>query len=154
VERTVELPTPQASTALGHALAAQLFPGAVLALIGPLGAGKTHLTAALAEGLGIAHGVSSPTFVLQQEYYGRLTVYHLDVYRLPSPQAFVDLGFQECFEGEGVCILEWADRVLDLLPADHLQIVLQATGENSRRATLRATGPRHARVLTDLSFPD
>ncbi|MFQ3593293.1 MAG: tRNA (adenosine(37)-N6)-threonylcarbamoyltransferase complex ATPase subunit type 1 TsaE [Gemmataceae bacterium] len=150
---TLELPTPQATTALGHTLAARLFPGAVLALIGQLGAGKTHLTAALAEGLGIAHGVTSPTFVLQQEYHGRLIVHHFDVYRLPSSQSFADLGVHEYLEGEDVCIIEWADRVQDQLPADRLEILLETTGETSRRATLTATGPRHQILLTPLCLP-
>jgi tRNA threonylcarbamoyladenosine biosynthesis protein TsaE len=149
----IELPTPQATAALGHALAARLFPGAVVALIGQLGAGKTHLTAAIAEGLGIPRGVSSPTFVLQQEYHGRLIVYHFDVYRLPTSQAFADLGASEFLEGEGISIVEWADRVREHLPEDRLEIALEATGETARRATLTATGPRHVTLLENLVLP-
>src|SRR5438067_5340354 len=95
--------------ALGHGLGGALFDGAVVALIGPLGAGKTHLVRAVAEGLGIADSrvVSSPTFVLIQEYNARLPIYHFDAYRLRGPGDFLDLGVHEYFEGRGVCLVEW-----------------------------------------------
>src|SRR6266576_4059012 len=99
--------------AFGQRLAGLLFPGAVVALIGQLGAGKTHLVRAIAEGLGIADSrvVSSPTFVLIQEYEARLPIYHFDAYRLRTEVEFIDLGIHEYFEGNGVCLVEWADRV-------------------------------------------
>src|SRR5258705_4646967 len=88
---------------LGRALAAALFPGAVVALIGPLGAGKTHLVRAIAEGLGADPAqVTSPTFVLIQEYEGRLPIYHFDAYRLKNEAEFADLGVHEYFHGSGV----------------------------------------------------
>jgi tRNA threonylcarbamoyladenosine biosynthesis protein TsaE len=149
----VELANEEATTALGHALAARLFAGAVLGLIGGLGAGKTHLTRAIAHGLGIPHGVSSPTFVLMQEYHGNLCIYHFDAYRLPHPQAFADLGAAEFLEGDGVCIVEWADLVREQLPDDRLEISLQPIHETARRATLLATGPRHAALLETLPLP-
>src|SRR5947207_12209432 len=93
----LDLPTPAATAAFGHRLAGQLFPGAVVALVGPLGAGKTQLVRAVAEGLGIAdsRAVSSPTFVLIQEYDARLPIYHFDAYRLRGPAEFFDLGAHE-----------------------------------------------------------
>src|SRR5947209_17822781 len=102
-----------ATEAFGRRLAALLFPNAVVSLIGPLGAGKTHLVRAVAEGLGIRDTrlVSSPTFVLIQEYPARLPIYHFDAYRLPSSAEFAELGVNEYFEGDGVCLVEWADRV-------------------------------------------
>ena len=128
------LPDPAATTALGHRLAERLFPGAVVALVGPLGAGKTHLVRAVAEGLGIAdrRTVSSPTFVLIQEYPARLPVYHFDAYRLRSPEEFADLGVHEYFAGDGVCFVEWADRVQVCLPPEHLRIELQVRSEERR----------------------
>src|ERR671939_231184 len=101
----------------GRRLAAVLFPGAVVGLVGPLGAGKTHLVRAIATGLGIANPsvVSSPTFVLIQEYDARLPIYHFDTYRLPDEAAFADLGAHEYFEGTGVCLVEWADKVPHML---------------------------------------
>src|SRR4051794_39907882 len=98
--RVIELPDLAATEAFGRALAALLFPGAVVALVGPLGAGKTHLTRAVAEGLGVADGrlVTSPTFVLIQEYAGRLPIFHFDAYRLRGEAEFDDLGTQEYYE--------------------------------------------------------
>src|ERR1700722_3758959 len=92
-----------ATAAFGRRLAAALFPGAVVALIGQLGAGKTHLTRSIAEALGAdPRAVSSPTFVLIQEYAARLPIYHFDAYRLRGPDEFAELGTEEYFQGDGV----------------------------------------------------
>src|SRR6266478_4915648 len=108
---TIDIPDLDATMSFGRRLAERLFPGAVIALVGPLGAGKTHLVRAVAEGLGIADSrvVSSPTFVLIQEYDARLPIYHFDAYRLRSAAEFAELGVNEYFEGDGVCLVEWAD---------------------------------------------
>jgi tRNA threonylcarbamoyladenosine biosynthesis protein TsaE len=148
---TTDVDDLAATTALGRELGALLFPGAVVALVGPLGAGKTHLVRAVAEGLG-ADGrvVSSPTFVLIQEYDARLPVYHFDAYRLRDPGEFLDLGAHEYFEGDGVCLVEWADRVTACLPAERLHIALEITGETSRLLTFEARGERYADLLRRL----
>ncbi len=120
-----------------------------MALIGELGAGKTHLARAIAEGLGIADSrvVTSPTFVLVQEYAARLPIYHFDAYRLHNQAEFADLGVHEYFESGGVCLVEWADRVPDCLPAEHLRIDLHITGETSRRAEIAAIGSAYERLV-------
>jgi tRNA threonylcarbamoyladenosine biosynthesis protein TsaE len=140
------------TTALGHKLASALFPGAVIALVGPLGAGKTYLVRAIAEGLGVKHSraVTSPTFVLIQEYEARLPIYHFDVYRLRSPKDFADLGVHEYFGGRGVSLVEWADRVEECLPAEHLRITMAVTGESTRRVLLEALGEAHGRLLAKI----
>jgi tRNA threonylcarbamoyladenosine biosynthesis protein TsaE len=145
---TVDLPDLAATEALGRRLGALLFPGAVVALVGPLGAGKTHLARAIALGAGVPDGrvVTSPTFVLIQEYRGRLPVYHFDAYRLRGEGEFFDLGAHEYLEGDGVCLVEWADRVPGCLPSDHLRVTLEVTGESSRRATFEARGPAHGQI--------
>lgn len=145
-----DVPDLAGTESFGRALGARLFPGAVIALIGPLGAGKTHLVRAIAEGLGIADSrvVSSPTFVLIQEYDARLPIYHFDAYRLPSAREFRDLGTHEYFAGDGVCLVEWADRVESCLPATHLRIRLEIQGETARRLYVEARGERHAALLT------
>lgn len=150
--RSFELGDPLATQAFGHQLGALLFPGAIVALIGPLGAGKTFLTRAIAEGVGIAdsRAVSSPTFVLIQEYAARLPIYHFDAYRLKNPAEFFDLGAHEYLEGDGVCLIEWADRVESLLPPERLTVALEATGETTRRATLSASGTRYESLLQGL----
>jgi tRNA threonylcarbamoyladenosine biosynthesis protein TsaE len=146
---TVDLPDLAATNALGRRLAGLLFPGAVVALVGPLGAGKTHLIRAVAEGLGISDSrfVSSPTFVLIQEYHARLPIYHFDAYRLTGPAEFLDLGPSEYFEGPGVCLVEWADQVEECLPAEYLRVTLQVIGETSRRLTLEARGEPYEKVV-------
>ena len=148
----IELPDPAATEALGRRLGELLFPGAVVALVGPLGAGKTHLTRAVAEGLGLAdaRAVSSPTFVLIQEYRARLPVYHFDAYRLTAEAEFLDLGAHEYFAGDGVCLVEWADRVPGALPADRLEVRLEVTGPASRRATVTGRGPPYEMLVEAL----
>ena len=147
-----ELKDLSATETLGRHLADLLFPGAVLALVGPLGAGKTHLVRAIAKGLGIAdsRAVSSPTFVLIQEYDARLPIYHFDAYRLRTEADFFDLGAHEYFEGQGVCLVEWADRVPGCLPREHLTVRLEITGETSRRAVVEGTGERWENVVRAL----
>ena len=128
---------------LGAALAAELSPGAVVALFGTLGAGKTRLVQAIATVLGVpADEATSPTFVLINEYHGRLPIYHFDAYRLRDDDEFLELGPDEYFEGDGVTFVEWADRVQRCLPAERLEIECEAIGETARRFTLRGTTPR------------
>ncbi len=150
--RTIDLPDLAATEAFGRRLGGLLFPGAVVALIGPLGAGKTHLVRAVAAGLGVPDPrvVTSPTFVLIQEYAGRLPVYHFDAYRLRGENDFSDLGAHEYFEGEGVCLVEWADRVARVLPAQRLRVELAVVGETARRATVEAVGERDEAVVRAL----
>jgi tRNA threonylcarbamoyladenosine biosynthesis protein TsaE len=147
--RQIELADLEATVRLGHALGRVLFPGVIVGLVGPLGAGKTQLVRAIAEGLEIPNSrvISSPTFVLIQEYRGRLPIYHFDAYRLGSEREFMDLGVNEYFQGEGVSLVEWADRVPGCLPAERLVIDLEVTGNTSRTARLEATGDRYAEVL-------
>ena len=145
----IELPDLAATEAFGRRLGAALFPGTVVALIGPLGAGKTHLVAAIAEGLGVRdrRQVASPTFGLIHEYPARLPIYHFDAYRLKNLAEFQDLGVHEYFEGQGVCLIEWADKVAPCLPEEYLRIEIDITGKTSRRLHLSASGDRHAALI-------
>jgi tRNA threonylcarbamoyladenosine biosynthesis protein TsaE len=148
----IDLPDLAATTAFGRRLGRLLFPGAVVALIGPLGAGKTHLVRAIAEGLNIPESrtVNSPTFVLIQEYQARLPIYHFDAYRLKSEADFLDLGAHEYFAGGGVCLVEWADRVASCLPPDHLRIELRIRGETARRVEIAALGEQYQALIQSL----
>jgi len=139
--------------AFGRRLAAHLFGGVVIALVGPLGAGKTHLVRAVAEGLGLVNSrvVSSPTFVLIQEYSGRLPIYHFDAYRLKHSGEFLELGVHEYFEGKGVCLVEWADRVEDVMPQEHLRIALEIIGETARRIAVEGRGARYQELVESIS---
>ena len=116
--------------ALGHRIAEAAEPGDVVALIGDLGTGKTALTKYIAEGLGIKGDISSPTFTIVKEYRsGRLPLYHFDVYRLGSGDELIDIGAEEMLDGDGLCVIEWADIVADVLPEYALAIRLDY-GEN------------------------
>lgn len=146
------IPNLIATETFGRQLGAALFPGAVIALNGPLGAGKTHLTRAIAEGLDVRNpaAVNSPTFVLIQEYPARLPVYHFDAYRLSGSREFLDLGSDEYLHGDGVCIIEWAEKVESALPVDQIQIEIRVLSPDERRFGIRATGPRSEAVLAAL----
>jgi tRNA threonylcarbamoyladenosine biosynthesis protein TsaE len=137
-----------ATSRLGHALAAALRAGDVIALNGQLGAGKTRLVQAIADALGYGNQmVNSPTFVLIQEYDGPLPLYHVDAYRLSDSDEFLDIGGDEVLQGDRACLVEWADRIADVLPRDHLRIDITVTGETSRRLVLTAGGERSAELL-------
>ena len=139
----VELASEKDTARLGRALADLVEPGMVIGLVGPLGAGKTRLVRAIAEALGVDPGaISSPTFVLIQEYDGRLPVYHFDAYRLPTPEAFEDLGVADYWDSGGVSLVEWADRVRELLPDDCWTITLCPTGPSARSVRIDLP-PRH-----------
>ncbi len=144
--------TSEAETeGLAGKLAAVLEPGTVVALVGNLGTGKTRLVRALCEALGVdRREVASPTFVLVHEYEGRLPVYHFDIYRLRQASDFLDLGADEYLNSDGICLIEWADRVAALLPEDHLRVQIVATGETTREFCFTATGPKSLRILLRL----
>ncbi|GHT14755.1 tRNA (adenosine(37)-N6)-threonylcarbamoyltransferase complex ATPase subunit type 1 TsaE [Planctomycetales bacterium] len=126
---------------LGKILAEHLPVGSVVALIGTLGAGKTTLVQAVAQHLGIGSDtVSSPTFVLLHEYDGDTPIYHFDAYRLENEAAFLQLGPDEYFEGDGITFVEWSDKFPSVLPESHLEIRIDVLGETQRRFTLTDRG--------------
>lgn len=149
---TILLADLAATQAFGRRLGQLMWPGSAVGLIGILGAGKTHLTRAIAEGLGIADSrvVNSPTFVLVQEYAARLPIYHFDAYRLKTETEFADLGVHEYFDSDGVCLVEWADRVPGCLPHEHLRVMLTITGETSRLALVEGRGKRYENLVGEL----
>ena len=127
--------------ALGAEVAAGLRGGEVVALVGGLGAGKTHFTKGLAAALGHVGEVTSPTFALVQEYRGgRLPVFHLDFYRLESAGELLGIGWDEMLDEEGVIVAEWGDRFPDMLPEDAKWLKFEIQPDGSRRVT-EATGP-------------
>ena len=122
--------------ALGERLGGRLGGGDVVACIGPLGAGKTCFLQGLARGLGVMTGVTSPTFVLVNQYRGRLPVYHVDAYRTGSLTELVDLGLEEMLNGEGVTVVEWADKLLPLLPPRTVTVTIAGLGDEPRQIEL------------------
>jgi tRNA threonylcarbamoyladenosine biosynthesis protein TsaE len=137
---------------LGEALAGELAPGVVVALVGNLGAGKTRFVRAVALALGVdRQEINSPTFVLIHEYEGRIPVYHFDAYRLHDVRGFIDLGALDYFGSDGVCLVEWADRVASTLPVDHLRIEITTRGATEREFRFRGGGPVSARIVEALA---
>jgi len=133
---------------VGRVLGKSLKPGDIVALSGPLGAGKTLLTKGIADGLGVDPSrVTSPTFNLIHEYSGRLTLFHLDAYRLLGEHDLEVMGIDEIFFGDGVCVVEWADRVSGILPTDRLDVEIEIADASSRQMIFRPYGPRHTDLL-------
>lgn len=137
---------------LGLALGALLFDGAVVALNGPLGAGKTRLVQAVAEARGHdPREVVSPTFTLIQEYRGARPVYHFDAYRLRDDDEFLNLGPDEYFYASGVSLVEWAERVAGCLPAEYLEIVSRPTAPTVREFTISGHGDAYSAIEPELA---
>ena len=129
-KKVVYIKNEQETRSFGKKLAAELAPGIVIALTGDLGTGKTALTKSIAEGLGITEVITSPTFNIVKEYYsGRIPMYHFDVYRIGDIDEMYELGYEEYFYGNGVCIVEWADLIEDIIPEDAIRIDIDY-GEN------------------------
>ena len=123
--------------ALGEKLAGRLQPGDVLLLEGDLGAGKSELTRGIAKGLGVTETVTSPSFTILNVYEsGRCPLYHFDWYRLESSEELYELGMDEYLGGDGIAVVEWAERCPDAVPEDCIRIRLEATGEETRRITV------------------
>lgn len=141
----------RATEQFGAALAAVLPAGTVIALCGTLGAGKTRLVQAIAAAYGVPkEEIVSPTFVLCHEYHGTRTVYHLDAYRLKNEGELYELGIEELFASDAIVIIEWADRVADALPAEHLRIEIEVVGQTERRFLVTAVGGRFGSVVSML----
>src|SRR5216683_8140082 len=123
---------PEETEGAGERLGHTLGPGDVVALVGELGAGKTCFIQGLARGLGVTVHATSPTFVLINEYRGRVPVHHVDAYRTESLTELLDLGLDELFSGDGVTVVEWADKLLPLLPARAIHVHIEGVGDEPR----------------------
>jgi tRNA threonylcarbamoyladenosine biosynthesis protein TsaE len=146
-ERVVVTYDPAGTRALAERLAAVARPGDLLCLVGDLGAGKTQFAKGFAVGLGITDVVSSPTFVLMAEYEGRLPLFHIDLYRLDDAADALAGGLLDERQAEGVVLVEWAERLGSALPVARLDVVIDGTGDDPRRISLRSADPGCARYL-------
>jgi tRNA threonylcarbamoyladenosine biosynthesis protein TsaE len=140
--------------ALGRALGQLARAGDVILLEGELGAGKTAFTQGIGQGLSVAATINSPTFTILKEYEGRLPLYHFDLYRLDEPDELYDLGFEDYFTGDGVCVVEWAERgefkddEEPVWDGDWLRVALSITGEDERTLACTAEGVRGQQLLS------
>lgn len=146
-ERVIVTCDPAATRDLAARLAKAARPGDLLCLVGDLGAGKTQFAKGFAVGLGIDDVVSSPTFVLMSEYAGRLPMFHIDLYRLADAADALAGGLIDERQLEGVALVEWAERLGDALPAARLDVLIDGSGDDERRITLRAGSDDYTRYL-------
>lgn len=136
---------------LGRVIGSLLEPGDLLCLYGDLGAGKTHLSFGIAQGLDVREQyITSPTFAFVNEYEGRIPFYHIDLYRLKDPSELEGIGFEEYVESDGATVIEWAERADDELPKESLSIYLSHVSENSREVGFLAEGERYEKLIEDL----
>lgn len=133
--------SPEETIALGKAFASELEAGDIVCLKGELGAGKTHFVKGVAEGLGIDQNeVHSPTFTLLDEHVGEQPLYHFDCYRMESPGEALEIGAEEYFYGDGICVIEWPERIKSLIPPDAIWISIEAPDKKTRKFVIRKKG--------------
>ena len=134
---------------LGKIIGKHLNGGNIIALTGELGSGKTCITRGIARGMGIPEEfhVTSPTFTLINEYPGRIPLYHLDVYRLSGSEDLKDLGYEEYFFGKGVVVIEWAEKIQDIIPSDSIFIYLKYINKNKREIKITYNGKKASETI-------
>lgn len=143
--------SPEETMALGERLAQLLKPGDAVCLSGTLGAGKTLLVQGIAGGFSIGRNeVTSPTFTIMHVYEGGLPVYHFDLYRLDDPDQLYDIGFEEYVYGDGVALIEWADKFPQHMPGECLWLTIAATGAGERLISIKAAGAHYQDILEGL----
>jgi tRNA threonylcarbamoyladenosine biosynthesis protein TsaE len=147
LERSLTSADAAETRGLAASLAAVARPGDLLCLWGELGAGKTQFAKGFGAGLGVAGTISSPTFILMAEYEGRLPLFHVDLYRLADGVDALAGGLVDERQAAGVTLVEWPDRMGDLLPARRVDVFIDGSGEEPRTITLRATDPALARYV-------
>ena len=134
MEKLLHIASEKETERIGEAIGRASEPGTVVALIGDLGTGKTTLTKSIARGLGVTETVTSPTFNIIREYKsGRIPLYHFDVYRIGDPDEMFELGYEEYFYGDGICVVEWADIIEELLPEDAVIIRIERGADEEER---------------------
>jgi len=143
--------SPEQTQKFGAGIGELCLPGDVFLLVGNLGAGKTCLTQGIAWGLGIKEYAASPSFVVVRELYGRLPLYHIDLYRLDHIEEIVDLGLDDYLYGKGICVVEWAEKGLSVLPVEHLLIQISYLSDNERKLQLKPSGKRYLEILAQLN---
>jgi tRNA threonylcarbamoyladenosine biosynthesis protein TsaE len=142
--------SPNDTIKIGAGIGKLASGGDIFLLTGSLGTGKTCLTQGIARGLGIKEHTPSPSFVLIRQFHGRLTLYHIDLYRLDSIDEIADLGLDDYLYGDGVCVIEWAEKGLRLLPREHLMIEMSYLGDTERQLVFKPGNQLYREMLLKL----
>ncbi len=124
----------------GREFARRLGPGSFVGLYGNLGAGKTHFVKGVCEAFDVSEVVNSPTFTIVNEYHGKLPVFHIDLYRMKNIEEILDIGFDEYLEGGGVCLVEWAEKLDGILPANRFEVRMTLIDDATREITISTEG--------------
>ncbi len=142
--------SPRQTFNLGYALGKKLIPGAVICLIGPLGSGKTLFVQGIVSGLKVKPKAVSPSFKLINQYTGHIPVYHFDLYRLKGIRDLENLGYEEYFYGQGVTVIEWAEKIKSYWPKEHLEVYFYYFNDNKRKIKLVPYGKDYQKLLSFL----
>ena len=146
--KKIYLADQEQTHAFGRKLASMITPGFLITLHGDLGAGKTTFTKYLGEGLGVRKTINSPTFTILKSYQGRMPLHHMDAYRLEGVHQ--DLGFEELFDDDACCVVEWADFIADQLPAARLDITIERLNDNERTMHVCGYGEMYEKIEREL----
>ena len=142
--------SPEQTQKFGTRIGELALPGDIFLLVGSLGAGKTCLTQGIAWGLDIKEYAASPSFIIVRELYGRLPLYHIDLYRLEHIDEITELGLDDYLYGSGICVVEWAERGLGVLPKKHLLIQISYISDNERSFQLKPSGKHYLEIAKEL----
>lgn len=147
--KEIIIKSPKEMIELGEKIGTVAFPNMLITMLGDLGAGKTTMTKGIAKGLGINGVVNSPTFTIMKIYEGRLKLYHLDVYRIENP--LDDFELEEYFEDDGVCVIEWANQINELLPHDRLDIEILDLDNDKRKVILKSSSIIYDNIIIEVT---
>jgi len=142
--------SPEQTQKFGVRMGELALPGDVFLLVGDLGTGKTCLTQGIAWGLNIKEYALSPSFVVVRELHGRLPLYHIDLFRLDHIEEIVELGLDDYLYGKGVCVVEWAEKGMSVLPAEHLLVQIDYLSDTERSFQLRPRAKRYQKIIAQL----
>lgn len=147
MEKVIKINNLDETIELGKKLAKYLKPNMLITLSGDLGAGKTTFTKGIGLGIGVKKIINSPTFTILKQYSGNLNLSHFDAYRLEGQDD--DLGFEEIFESDDICVVEWANFIENILPQERLEIIIKKIDENAREFIFKAIGARYEQLLEE-----
>lgn len=148
MRKIFEINSREDTILLGEKIGSLAFPNMLITMNGDLGAGKTTMTKGIAKGLKIEGIINSPTFTIMKIYEGKYTLYHLDVYRITNSSD--DFELEEYFENDGVCVIEWAEQIKDLIPENRLDIIIKDLGDENRLIELVSNGIEYDNIIEGL----